>query len=168
MTSDLTFRRSHHHHQPPAASYYHLKFIRQLNFYKHLSSIELKMNWPECIQSQLRSSTSLFFDETYFFALLPAPASRKPFANGLLSIFSWVIWKVFVILKLADLKIIRKFSATHSEIICYFSAKIFHHDFKWSAVISDSPCFWCYFGEGISWLWFRVWPIIYWCIFLVC
>lgn len=32
---------------------------------------------------------------TYFFSLLPAPVSRKPFANGLLSIFNCVIyiWK---------------------------------------------------------------------------
>ena len=28
---------------------------------------------------------------THFFALFPAPLSRKPLANGLLSIFSWVI-----------------------------------------------------------------------------
>ena len=124
MTSDLTFRRSHHHHHPPAASYYNLKFIRQFNFYKHLSSMELKMNWPGCIQSQLKISTNLSFlskfDETYFFALLPAPASRKPFANGLLSIFSCVICKVFVILKLGDQQLDLK-------IICYFSAEIFNH-----------------------------------------
>lgn len=28
---------------------------------------------------------------TYFFSRFPAPESRKPFANGLLSIFNWVI-----------------------------------------------------------------------------
>ena len=31
---------------------------------------------------------------TYFFSLFPPPQSRKPLANGLLSIFSWVIYKI--------------------------------------------------------------------------
>lgn len=31
--------------------------------------------------------------DTHFFSRLPAPVSRKPFAKGLLSIFSWVICK---------------------------------------------------------------------------
>lgn len=30
---------------------------------------------------------------TYFFSRLPAPVSRNPFANGLLSIFNCVIYK---------------------------------------------------------------------------
>ena len=93
--------------------------------------MELKMNWPGCIQSQLKISTNLSFlskfDETYFFALLPAPASRKPFANGLLSIFSCVICKVFVILKLGDQQLDLK-------IICFFQLKYFIINKLWEPV----------------------------------
>lgn len=31
------------------------------------------------------------FNKTYFFSLFPAPVSLNPLANGLLSIFNWVI-----------------------------------------------------------------------------
>jgi len=33
-----------------------------------------------------------FESDTHFFSRLPAPVSRNPFAKGLLSIFSWVIY----------------------------------------------------------------------------
>ena len=176
MTSDLTFRRSHHHHHPPAASYYHLKFIRQFNFYKHLSSMELKMNWPWCIQSQLKSSTNLCFCQILM-KLTFLHFCQRLLLGSLLQMgccqFS-AAWsgKYLLFLSWGISKSIRKlfvnFQQLVLKIICYFSAEIFHHDFKWSAVISDSPCFRCCFGEWISWLWFRVCTIIYWCILFVC
>lgn len=38
-------------------------------------------------------TTKFYRQYTYFFSRLPAPVSRNPFANGLLSIFSCVICK---------------------------------------------------------------------------
>lgn len=41
----------------------------------------------------LRTLLSPLLMDTHFFSRLPAPVSLKPFANGLLSIFNWVICK---------------------------------------------------------------------------
>lgn len=52
-----------------------------------------KMNFHLIASLWLSIDAEFVKSSTHFFSLFPPPVSRKPFAKGLLSIFSWVICK---------------------------------------------------------------------------
>lgn len=71
------------------ATEYNMNGIEQNNY-----------NWKNCLRRKMNSSVIgnkyntfrwNFESDTHFFSRFPAPVSRNPFANGLLSIFNWVI-----------------------------------------------------------------------------
>lgn len=69
---------------------------------------------------------------TYFFSRLPAPESRKPFANGLLSIFNWVIYILWMEKKELNAFIVelRPFLSFHSNFFSFNRKFLILDDFS--------------------------------------